>query len=290
MERCTICSRKVELSMSTQLGKVYHCKKCKHYYCKDLNDSKKYAVYNEYEYLLKKLRLRNFSRIMSRIGKYLPRGARGLEVGSALGWFLEIASDEGYDMVGIEPIKINYDRSLSDKYQVINGFFPQDMPSESGKFDFIIFNDVFEHIPNLDELVANCSKYLREDGLMIINLPLNTGIMYQIANVMAKLGLKSSYNRLWQFETESPHLNYFSEHSLTKLLRKGRFQFLCSFPLDANYRDYQSNYKRIAGIGNKKRVANRLIAALITLSVPVFDSLPKDIMCICYKKLSSENL
>lgn len=124
---CVICSSKTKLKYSLKSAQIYSCIDCNHFHC-EISNSKnadRYTVYNEYEFALKKLRDKNFTVILNHMLRHVDFGASGLEVGSALGWFLKKATSFGYKMTGIEPIEINYKKSLSDDYTVIHGYFPE---------------------------------------------------------------------------------------------------------------------------------------------------------------------
>ena len=66
------------------------------------------------------------------------------------------------------------------------------------KFDIIIFNDVFEHIANLNNTIFEIKKLLKDDGLIFINLPTSDGIVFKISEILNKFGSLKLYNRLWQ--------------------------------------------------------------------------------------------
>ena len=286
LNNCEICGTTSKVSYNRDSIQIYFCEKCQHYYCSELNSSIQYDVYEYYEDSLKQLRIRNFSKIINKMMRILPTGAVGLEVGSALGWFLQESSKAGYSMCGIEPISTNYEKSIKeDMYSVINGYFPQDLPEKYlGSFDFIIFNDVFEHIPNLQNLIIRCRDYLKDDGYLIINLPMNTGIMYRVASVFAKLGNFHTLERLWQLETESPHLHYFSPTSLKKSTKIAGFLPIFEFSLDTVDLNIKNLYARVSGIGKSSKLKSAVLTCGIMASVPLMKIMPKDIKCFVFKK------
>ena len=191
-------------------------------------------------------------------------------------------------MTGIEPIACNYEKSINSKYTVINGFFPDGLSTKHTKtFDFIIFNDVFEHIPDLNKVLSACNNLLKPTGLLIINLPMNTGVFYKIAGFLSVLGKKQSLIRLYQFETESPHVHYFSEKSLRKATEKNKFNFVNKFNLhtvvfDKNIRE------RVAGIGNMSKLKSLVLTLIILVGVPFLRILPRDTKCFVFKKVKGE--
>lgn len=286
LNTCEICGKE-GITVCIRLGRdIYFCKKCCHYYCGYADDPEPYSIYEEYGYSIKQLRLKNYRKILKKMHHIIPQNATGLEVGSGFGWFLQEAEKFGYSMYGIEPMEKNYNYSVQhNNCELINGFFPQDLPDNlCGKFDFIIFNDVFEHIPNLKNILTTCDNFLKPEGYLIINLPLNTGIMYKISMMLMKLGSFNFLKRLWQFETESPHLYYFSSKSLKKLVCSSGWNAVAEFGLSTVSAGFKSNYKRISGIGNIGKLKSLMLTVCVMVSAPFFKILPKDTKCFIYKK------
>jgi len=110
---CEICGNEISKIQSLKSNRIYSCAHCYHFFCDDIKNENDYTVYEEYEYLLKQLRDKNYCKILKNIKNILPVNAVGLEVGSALGWFLQKCANNGYMMTGIEPIKCNYERSIT---------------------------------------------------------------------------------------------------------------------------------------------------------------------------------
>lgn len=168
---------------------------------------------------LETLRKKNFLKIWSRLERLGDmHGKRLLEVGCAHGWFLEFARDYGVRAIGIEPADSDGAKAVKG-ITLLNGRFPEATSSfEDGAFDLLVFNDVFEHLPNPTGALAECARLLGNKGQLVINLPMNTGIMYRIAKMLRALGWPMPYERLWQKGYPSPHLFYYSEKSLVRMV------------------------------------------------------------------------
>ena len=124
---------------------------------------------NSRETGLKELRLSNFTKILTIIKSLKPNGGRLLEVGCADGWFLEIAKND-FEVLGLEADKNVFDAVYRRELPVSMGFFP-DVPDESEKFDVIVFNDVIEHIPDIERILGSCHQRLNKEGLLVLTLP-----------------------------------------------------------------------------------------------------------------------
>jgi hypothetical protein len=53
-----------------------------------------------------------------------------------------------------------------------------------------------------------------------LNVPNSKGILFKLAKLMAVIGLKNPWDRLWQKMFYTPHLHYFSVDNLGKLLER----------------------------------------------------------------------
>lgn len=166
---------------------------------------------------LKALRQENFRAIVTLLQQHgVAPGARVLDVGSAHGWFLEVAAEQ-YQVLGVEPDATVGARAAQRGLPVRAGYFP-DALADDERFDVIVFNDVFEHIPDLFSALRACHARLNDGGLLILNLPSSRGLFYRLSKLFARLGVWGPFERLWQKGLPSPHLHYFNPHNLAQLV------------------------------------------------------------------------
>ena len=183
---------------------------------------------------IEELRRLNFERLLDRLDAVHPLvGTHLLEVGSARGWFLEAVRRRGATVTGIEPELANAEFARSLGFDVVSGFFPDDLP-DRGPFDVIVFNDVFEHLPRPGTMLATVAALLAPGGTVAINIPSSDGVLFRIASLMARAGADRLYARLWQKGFASPHVSYFSPRNLELLARRHTpLRLVESFPLPA---------------------------------------------------------
>lgn len=177
------------------------------------------------ERALKALRVANFDRLLDGCRPHLPAGASLLDVGCAHGWFLQAAAARGYRPTGLEPDHEVAVRCQADGAPVIEGFFPDALPA-GATYDAISFNDVFEHLPDAHAMAEAVRDRLNPGGVLILNLPLAEGVIFQLARLAARLGIKGPLARMWQEGLPSPHLAYYSARTLLRLTRAHGFELL----------------------------------------------------------------
>lgn len=170
---------------------------------------------------LEDLRRRNNEMILDRLERHGSlSGKRVLEVGSAWGWFLEAAARRGAIAHAIEPEDANVTLSrerLAATHPCIeieHGFFPGDL-ADRGPYDVIVFNDVFEHIPNPSQVIGSVAEILAPGGVAVINIPSSEGIFFRLSRLLDRFGISSPLERLWLKGFSSPHISFFNKSNLT---------------------------------------------------------------------------
>lgn len=175
------------------------------------------------ERALKALRVANFERLLDGCAPHLPKDAAVLDVGCAHGWFLAAAAARGYRPTGLEPDHQVAARTRAAGEPVIEGFFPVALPA-GATYDAISFNDVFEHLPDAHAMAEAVRERLNPGGVVILNLPLAGGPVFQLARLAARFGVRGPLARMWQEGLPSPHLAYYSEATALQLFRIHGFE------------------------------------------------------------------
>jgi len=283
---CPVCGNPLKLKHRLKFN-VYKCAACgllhsdahfEHSFQSDLESTSR-------DIGLKQLRLKNFAAITKELLKYQgDKGKKitGLEIGSGNGWWLETCRDNNIDCIGIEPEHIYENYHKENKLNIVYGFYPDVSPKREQGYDFIIFNDVFEHIPDINGLVESLKKDLADDGILIINLPMSTGFFYKMATRMHNLGSDGSLTRMWQFNFHSPHMNYFNEHNMKLLLNRHGFGAVSVIKLDTL--DFSSVKERIMADKGMNRLKAVFMTTALTALKPVITSSEPDIKAFFFKK------
>jgi len=131
-----------------------------HYGC-----SPKAKFYTDEEYTLE-------SYHMAEIRSYRKYARNGnlLDIGSAAGGFLKVASKEGYNAYGLEISKEMAELAVKQGLSIFNGNLLQAGYGDNF-FSVIRMGDVLEHIPNPIETLNEVCRIISKDGLLIIRIP-----------------------------------------------------------------------------------------------------------------------
>ena len=233
------------------------------------------------ENALRSIRERNFNLLVGWLKEI--SNSRGkpklLDVGSAHGWFLEKVKDD-FDAQGIEPDQAMADFAIKKGLDVKRGYFPAVLDKHE-KFDFIIFNDVLEHIPDVKNIVKYCAEYLKDDGTLVINVPDRRGVFYKVSKFLKKLGMSGSFERMWQVGLPSPHIYYFDKNSISKIATQAGFRIIKEYSL--NSIALKGLFDRINYAGGNKLINFSLASAILILS-PVLKIMHSDISVWFFKK------
>jgi 2-polyprenyl-3-methyl-5-hydroxy-6-metoxy-1,4-benzoquinol methylase len=281
--QCPVCGKPSKLKFKLKF-KVFKCQACGLYTSDaDFDFSFKSSLEEgPREIGLKQLRFDNFETIVTALKTAKSDKLKGLEVGVGNGWWLQICAQEGIDCTGIEPETLHQDYHKVNGLKVHYSFYPADEIKTKNGYDFIIFNDVFEHIKDLDDLLEALKADLAEDGTLIINLPMSDGFFYRTAMLLHKLGVSSFLTRMWQFNFHSPHMNYFNQQNLKMLLQKHGFNTETDIPLKSV--NFATVKERISSDSSVNKFKAAFLSSGITLMKPMINSSNPDTRVFFFKK------
>jgi len=142
-----------------------------------------------------------------------PNGKRLLDVGCAMGFFLE-AARETWETFGIElsAYAADYARNRLG-LSVTTGALP-DCHLAPGSFDVITMWDVIEHVPNPCAVMQKANELLRGEGLLV----LSTG---DVDSLVARVS-----GTRWHLFNVPQHLSFFSKQTIARLLEQQGFRVL----------------------------------------------------------------
>lgn len=288
---CLICSESINRRIS---GWNFFCEKCQYWFGNldfDVENESDYFFNSERDpknliSFLDYPRVKNYNLILDDLSRFFKDSKLNiLDIGCASGLFLREASKHGHNAVGIEPNPILAKSSIDAGLVVYRGYFPDALPKNL-LFDAIIFNDVLEHIPGVNEIIGECKNSLNKGGIIIINIPNSDALLFHVSKILFIIGIKNPWNRLWQKMFHTPHLHYFNPISLNLLMR-GHNMTPCSNVKRIGTIAIKGLWERLL-IDRSQRLLYRLVIYVgIFLSYPLIRLIGMDSFYLFYKKESN---
>lgn len=185
------------------------------------------AFYSDFDYRdslsAEKVIRSDAKRSLSEIEQYAKGKGELLDVGCGRGYFLDEARKFGWNTFGVDTSKLvtNYAKETLH----LNVFCGDIFSFRSVRsFDLVTLNQVIEHFVNPKDLINQCGKHLKKNGLLYIATP-------NVGSVSARV-LKDNFDHYIPPE----HLSYFSRRTLQRLLEELGFRVLhagsWSYPSD----------------------------------------------------------
>lgn len=155
------------------------------------------------------------------IEQYQPSKGSLLDIGAGTGHFGAIALKNNWQVTGIEP---NQGARKSATEKGIT-FVEQIQDLESNTFDVITMWHVLEHVPELNEQIAQLKRVLKPNGTLIIAVP-------NFKSFDAKY-----YKEFWAAFDVPRHLWHFSKTAISKLFQQQNMKVVEILPMkwDAFY-------------------------------------------------------
>jgi SAM-dependent methyltransferase len=100
--------------------------------------------------------------------RFIPPGARVLELGAGAGWQALALADSGFEVVALETTANHYPGQTVFPLMEYDGY---SIPSEASCFDVVFSSNVLEHVPDLQRLLRDTHRVLRDEGIAIHILP-----------------------------------------------------------------------------------------------------------------------
>ncbi|MBC7262807.1 MAG: class I SAM-dependent methyltransferase [Chloroflexi bacterium] len=155
-----------------------------------------------------------FAKRLRTIEVYVERG-RLLDIGCATGFFLNVARDHGWDVVGTEVSEYSVDYARSHFGLDVRLGTLRDIRFESDTFDVVTMWDVIEHLTDPMGELQEIRRILRPGGLLSIITP---NVDSLVARVLGP--------RWEEFRRVREHLYFFSPRTLAAMLDRVGFVVL----------------------------------------------------------------
>jgi len=168
---------------------------------------------------------RQYREVLSFVQKHFKRqDINVLDVGCGCGNYLRSFKNEGYcNLYGTE---IDPKLASVEGIKIINAEFLE--ADFDKKFDFIMFNNVLEHVREPEKFIEKAVKTLASNGVIRVQVP--NDLCYSQYSAIKAAGKKHYY-----FFNPFEHLNYFNFSSMRSFLDLMDLEILeqtTSFPMD----------------------------------------------------------
>lgn len=215
---------------------IFTCKSCHAYYTfpqgYDYHESDP-SIIEYYEarktYVLNKHQ-KIFSYIESAFG---IKKARFLDIGSGFGFSLNVAEKRGWQALGVEPCQILANHSKQKLHlNVVNGFYSKEMiaqlsANDTQKFDYILIDNVLEHVNTPLDFIKHAFEMLADNGVMLIAVPPVDWFRLLLTKIdFIRNKVRSAQLNL--FYDPEQHINYFSRFAIRQLIQSELKQNLLS--------------------------------------------------------------
>lgn len=137
-----------------------------------------------------------------------------LDVGSANGYFVELAKNYGFNASGIEISHAAVEWAKKLNRPVSQGTL--ETMKDDNLYDVITALDVLEHVPEPLDFLKIARLKLSKDGIMLINVP-------YVGSFFSRISGKK-----WHAYLPPEHWIYFNKKSLRNMLRMAGFQVVTS--------------------------------------------------------------
>ena len=137
---------------------------------------------------------------------------RILDVGAAHGYLSAVLKERGFQVTAIEanPVLAQEAAHYCDEVHVADLDGP--LPPLAGKFDFILYGDVLEHLKNPMDVLTNLDRSLAPEGRVILSLP-------NIANIWVRLQLLvGRFDYQGRGILDRTHLRFFTRKTFLRFL------------------------------------------------------------------------
>lgn len=171
---------------------LLRCRRCKDIFLFELGD--KGPIYNDKDYFLSEYKsqygksyiedreniVRQGVRRITIIERMMSRKGSLLDVGCAMGFFLELAQARGFKTLGVEisPYASEWARKNLSLDVITSSFLNVELKSDS--FDVVTFFFTLEHFQDLERVMEKVIRILKSNGVFAVALPNRGGMSYRI--------------------------------------------------------------------------------------------------------------
>lgn len=218
------------------------------------DDEKLKNVWQEYERLYYPGRALTYSKVLEHLG--IGDNRRLLDVGSALGWFMEKAAERGFQTWGVEPSKSVAHLGQNRTNRPVQIAKVENIPHPDKFFNVVTLFDVLEHTENPAVSLQEVSRVLSDNGILVLRIPDADGLLPRISHILYRITF-GRYSRplrlLYRF-----HRWGFNLQSIYTLMSNSGFEILQKYSEDA---------QDLSVIKHKEWAKNPIVILMVTIII-----------------------
>lgn len=147
----------------------------------------------------------DYANRIAEIEHHVTRRGSLLEIGAAMGSFLEVMKERGWETAGVEISRDAVEMARQRGVEVFCGTLEEYETDQ--RFDVVCMYETLEHVPDPAYLIRRSYELLKEGGILVIEVP-------NMESFDAKI---SPQRRKWNYDLPR-HLHHFSPGVLAKKL------------------------------------------------------------------------
>lgn len=217
---CRVCKQGNNIRLLEKRLSLYKCASCCHTFTLNPEENEIYddAYYKAHKNWFENPDYNLFSFIhneIERLNRFREKSI--LDIGCGKGNFLKYIADRNPDvkLTGID-FTLNHDLRIN----FIKGDFIK--IKIEAKFNTICSLAVIEHVEDPNLFVQKINKLLLPNGIIFIMTVNNNSLIYRIARILNRVGIRVAHDRLYSHH----HLQHFTNQSLKTLLQRNGFVIL----------------------------------------------------------------
>ena len=211
---------------AAQLNRIVKCRRCSLMYSNprdrpvdsdliqeyDFSQTENAEEYDPARFVKERMQVRDYADTRKYLASLYPDRGRLLELGCGMGFLLKAFSEDGWDVVGIEP-----DEGFCEFIQKTHGLkaipnLLEDARIPDNSLDVVVFIHVIEHIPDPQETLRSIYRALKPGGHLVIETPRYDSLMFKL------LGRRE------RSVSCDGHIYFFTSQTLRKLYENAGFQ------------------------------------------------------------------
>jgi len=163
-----------------------------------------------------------FTSKLRRLERFYPKKGKLLDIGCAIGTFLLVAKESGWEVKGVEVSEFasEYARSNFD-LDVLTGEL-EDQALEENYFDVITLWDSVDHVEKPQALLNLVMKLLKPSGMVVVETTMEDSLLYRLAHYIHNISggiIKMPVSRCHPIH----HSTYYSTKTICTALEKSGF-------------------------------------------------------------------